>query len=56
MDLAESQVLGLLDELENQLKSYGLEVMDPTTSLRIPIFDLQLTRDNRISYRLRESQ
>ncbi|WP_437969073.1 hypothetical protein WMF04_07160 [Sorangium sp. So ce260] len=50
-DLVESQVFAALDRIELELEAVGFGVLEEGSGVRTPIADLQITRDNRISYR-----
>ncbi|WP_437293489.1 hypothetical protein [Sorangium sp. So ce426] len=50
-DLVENQVFAALDRIELELDAVGLGVLEEGSGVRTPITDLQITRDNRISYK-----
>lgn len=52
-ELVNDQVFAALDELEEQIDALRLCVLDDDTGQRTPVSDVQLTRDNRISFRIK---
>lgn len=51
-NLAEEQILSLLDDIERKIESYDLNVINPSDGSMNRIRDLQLNPDNEISFRL----
>lgn len=52
-DLAEAQMLSALDPIEAELDAYGFQIVRALGEPPIAIYDLQITADNRLSYRTR---
>jgi len=49
------QILSALDAIEDEIDSYGFGISAEYPSEYTPIFDLQITHDNRVSFRLRST-